>query len=618
MPLHLDRTDSVYRFGPFRLEERRLLLTVDGEPIAFGPKVVETLLALVRHSGTLVKKDELMAQLWPNGFVEDANLTQNVYLLRRVLRAHGVDPAIETMARRGYRFIAPVALETPPTAGRLVRSTRAVAWRRVVAAAACIAILIGVGRTTPSRTPASRTLRPDVARHYAMGRYYWNLRTVDGLERSVGYFESVVKAEPRSALGYAGLADAYTELHDYVCDEHPCPALAAKASRYARDAVAHEPDSAEARTSLAMTERLFAHDDARAEVEFRNAIALDPNDALAHEWYGNALLARGETAPARLELERAVALQPVATATYAWLARAAYYDRRFAEAIAHANEALALNPNRVETLVVLGLAYEQTGNADRALDTFGKLKRIGGDTADADVLIAAVRARTGDPGAVAALRRARDLGARNRYAATDLALAFVAASDYANALRSMRALTFPSPMERAFFALDPRLDPVRNDRRFRAWTQPAHDDRANAHRIGSMRKISANRVSSSGSPPTCTVPFAIAPAGVSSPAMRARIPGPASIVRSAPGSTPWATSTCPSSTRACSTISPTRSSNPARNPRAASAWNVVRSAVTSESTVIVSSGRGSPRFFAPQRPSSTTTDSSSRPYSVSS
>jgi DNA-binding winged helix-turn-helix (wHTH) protein/Flp pilus assembly protein TadD len=466
-----DRTDNVYRFGPFRLDERRRLLTVDGEPTAFGPKVVETLLALVRHAGTLVTKDELMAQLWPDGFVEDANLTQNVYLLRRVLHAHGVDPAIETMARRGYRFVAPVTLEAPSPAGPAIQPQRGAAWRRIAAVAAGVVVLTGVGGTTRSPAHALHALSPDVARHYAMGRYYWNLRTVAGIRRSVGYFEDVVSREPASALGYAGLSDAYTELHDYVCDEHPCPAIAAQASRYAREAVAHEPDSSAAHTSLAMTQRLFAHDDASADAEFRRAIALDPNDALAHEWYGNALLARGETHRARLELERAVALQPVATATYAWLARAAYYDHRFPEAIAQAHEALALDPNRVETTVVLGLAYAQTGDSRRALDAFQRLKQIG-DAADADVLIAGLQARAGDSRALAALRRTQAAGTKDQYVATDLALGFIGLGDYARALTSMRTLTFRSPTDRAFFALDPRLDPVRKDARFRRWTSP--------------------------------------------------------------------------------------------------------------------------------------------------
>jgi DNA-binding winged helix-turn-helix (wHTH) protein/tetratricopeptide (TPR) repeat protein len=468
-----DLTENVYRFGAFRLDERRLVLAVDDEPLALGPKVVETLLALVQRAGTLVTKDELMQRVWPDGFVEEANLTQNVYVLRRVLHAHGVEPAIETAARRGYRFVAPVTVEPAQASpGPAIRRAAPPLWRRIVAAAAVVAGLTALGGATPAAMPRTLALGPDAARAYTMGRYYWSLRTVEGIKRSVGYFEEVVKREPHSALGYAGLADAYTELHDYACDDRPCPPIAAKATRYAREAVAHEPDSAAAHTSLAMTERLFAHDDVRADAEFRRALALDPNDALAHEWYGNLLLVRGETHRANLELQRAVALQPVATATYGWLARAAYYDRRFADAADYAREALALNPHRIESLVVLGLAFEQSGDATRAVDAFRTLKRIGGEPSDADVLIAGVGARSHDAGSLAALRRTVASDAPNRFAARDLALGLVTAGDYERALATMRTLRFRSPTDRAFFALDPRLDPVRNDPRFRPWTVP--------------------------------------------------------------------------------------------------------------------------------------------------
>jgi Tfp pilus assembly protein PilF len=182
------------------------------------------------------------------------------------------------------------------------------------------------------------------------------------------------------------------------------------------------------------------------------------------------LLSRGETRRARLELERAVSLQPVATATYGWLARAAYYDRRFPDAIAYAREALALDPQRVESRVVLGLALEQSGDAVHAVDTFRTLKQLGGEPQDADVLIAGVGARSHDARSIASLQRTVAQDGPNRYAARDLALGLVAAGDYERALAAMRPLRFRTSTDRAFFALDPRLDAVRNDPRFRAWT----------------------------------------------------------------------------------------------------------------------------------------------------
>ena len=69
---------SVYEFGPFQLDKDRLLLLHDGEPVALGPKVVETLLALVEHPGDVLSKSALLDRIWPEGFVEEANLAQNI------------------------------------------------------------------------------------------------------------------------------------------------------------------------------------------------------------------------------------------------------------------------------------------------------------------------------------------------------------------------------------------------------------------------------------------------------------------------------------------------------------------------------------------------------------
>src|SRR5579864_2193971 len=102
---------TVYRFGPFRLEKEQLLLSLEDTPLALGPKVVETLLALVEHPGEVLGKAELLDRIWPDGFVEEANLAQNIYVIRKTLRAHWHGEAIETVPRRGYRFNGDVRVE---------------------------------------------------------------------------------------------------------------------------------------------------------------------------------------------------------------------------------------------------------------------------------------------------------------------------------------------------------------------------------------------------------------------------------------------------------------------------------------------------------------------------
>src|ERR1700747_1459115 len=97
---------ELYEFGPFRLAPAERKLSRNNEPLALAPKAFDTLLVLVRNSGHLLEKDELIRALWPDSFVEEGNLTNNISLLRKAL---GDDPpCIETVAKRGYRFIGAV------------------------------------------------------------------------------------------------------------------------------------------------------------------------------------------------------------------------------------------------------------------------------------------------------------------------------------------------------------------------------------------------------------------------------------------------------------------------------------------------------------------------------
>ena len=81
----------------------------DGNPVSLGPKVLETLLLLVENAGHLVDKDELMKRVWPDAFVEEGNLNKNIFVLRKTLgQWDGNLEYIETVPKRGYRFVAPV------------------------------------------------------------------------------------------------------------------------------------------------------------------------------------------------------------------------------------------------------------------------------------------------------------------------------------------------------------------------------------------------------------------------------------------------------------------------------------------------------------------------------
>jgi len=105
----MSNNNLCYEFGPYQFDPGMRILTRDGDAISLTPKATEILLVLLKHAGQLVEKDEMLNEVWPDTFVEENNLTQNIFTLRKALGDDRTGPKyIETVARRGYRFLATV------------------------------------------------------------------------------------------------------------------------------------------------------------------------------------------------------------------------------------------------------------------------------------------------------------------------------------------------------------------------------------------------------------------------------------------------------------------------------------------------------------------------------
>jgi TolB-like protein/DNA-binding winged helix-turn-helix (wHTH) protein/Flp pilus assembly protein TadD len=150
---------DVYEFAAFRLEVRRRRLLRGGEVVALPPKALETLIVLVEHRDRVVDKDELMTCLWPDTVVEEANLSQHVFTIRKALGERpGEQRFIATVPRRGYRFVADVTSVdglAAPGATRVPASARGA--RKAFAMAAAAALVVAAGAWTVwqrSVTPA--------------------------------------------------------------------------------------------------------------------------------------------------------------------------------------------------------------------------------------------------------------------------------------------------------------------------------------------------------------------------------------------------------------------------------------------------------------------------------
>jgi DNA-binding winged helix-turn-helix (wHTH) protein/tetratricopeptide (TPR) repeat protein len=147
----------LYEFGPFRVDPDRRLLLRDLHPVPLQPKAFDTLLVLIRNSETVVLKDDLMKSVWPDTFVEESNLAQNIFVLRKTLgETVGDHRYIVTVPGRGYRFTEKV--RSVPQGGDLVLESRSITrmvideqtvpsrwWRWVGLGAAFVAIVLLAG-----------------------------------------------------------------------------------------------------------------------------------------------------------------------------------------------------------------------------------------------------------------------------------------------------------------------------------------------------------------------------------------------------------------------------------------------------------------------------------------
>ena len=160
----------IYEFGPFQLDPGQPLLRRQGQPLHLTPKALQTLCVLIENRGRVVEKEELLQRVWPGTFVEESTLAQNIFTLRRLLGENEAGAQyIETVPKRGYRFIVPVRVtlapdppdvDTPGPGGNAVRRGRV--WAGVgLAVILILAGGAGILRSSILRRgfqPASRSM----------------------------------------------------------------------------------------------------------------------------------------------------------------------------------------------------------------------------------------------------------------------------------------------------------------------------------------------------------------------------------------------------------------------------------------------------------------------------
>jgi eukaryotic-like serine/threonine-protein kinase len=179
---------------------------------------------------------------------------------------------------------------------------------------------------------------------YLRGRYYWNKRTNDGVKKGLEYFQQAIDRDPAYALAYAGVADSYA-VGDGLYLGLPAREARPKAKAAAMKALEIDSSLAEAHTTLADTYQYYDWDFPKAEEEYRQAIAANPNYPTAHQWYSEYLMEMGRNEEAISEAKRALELDPLSLPINTQMGDALALARKVDESIEQLKKTVQMDPN---------------------------------------------------------------------------------------------------------------------------------------------------------------------------------------------------------------------------------------------------------------------------------
>jgi TolB-like protein/predicted Ser/Thr protein kinase len=208
-----------------------------------------------------------------------------------------------------------------------------------------------------ARLAKPRQVNPEALEAYLAGRFYWNKRTAEGLEKSIAYFTRAITKDPNYALAYAGLADSYHVLPELsgVPVEEAFP----KARSAALKALEIDDSLGEAHSALANVKEDYDWDWKGAEEEYKRAIELSPGHVLAHASYSNLLFELGRLPEALSEARVAQQLDPLSAIANDNLSGVLYYAGQYDQAVEQCRKTLDIDPMSPQAHRHLGQVYVQ-------------------------------------------------------------------------------------------------------------------------------------------------------------------------------------------------------------------------------------------------------------------
>jgi len=302
---------------------------------------------------------------------------------------------------------------------------------------------------------------------YLRGRFALNKRTQEGVSEGITFFQRAIDEDPKYALAYAGLADAYSLLVDYR--SVPNTEGFTRAKEYATRAIELDETRPEAHASLAWSSFIYDWDWPKAEREFRRAIELDPRYAAAHQWYAFLLAAQGRAEDALIEGHTAQELDPGSVSARRSLAWLYYYARRYERTLHHLESAIAMNPTAEETYRVLGLTLAIDGQHDEAERVLREAVAMPGAGSYTAGTLGFALGRAGKSDEARSILAGLEAAIEREYVSpVALATLYIGLGDNARALDWAERAYDDRRGWVAYVRVNPLMDPLRGEPRFAA------------------------------------------------------------------------------------------------------------------------------------------------------
>jgi eukaryotic-like serine/threonine-protein kinase len=302
---------------------------------------------------------------------------------------------------------------------------------------------------------------------YLKGRYFWNKRTEKDLKKAIEYFEQTIAIDPTYALAYAGLADSYA-LFGFSLYAALSPREAdQKAESAALKALEIDDTLAEAHTALGLIQFRSKWNWLKAESEVKRAIELNPNYALAYQYYALVLASMERQDEALTTIKRAQELEPVSFILNAAVARHLYWARQYDQAIEQLRKTLELDPNFMAAHFRLGLVYEQKGMYEEAIAEFRKARTISENNPFVIAGLGHVYGLSGNRNkAQELISELKELSNRRYVSAYDMAVIYSGLGERDQAFAWLEKAYQERSGSLVYLKVEPVFDPIRSDRRF--------------------------------------------------------------------------------------------------------------------------------------------------------